>query len=353
MISKSKGNIIDKDRYDIIVFIQAPADLRYALSIYEKNKEKDVLLCVVNVKSIFRYLCDLSIPNVSVFFIKPIFYSLKKPLSISKARKEFRALLSVFNSILFDEIYFFSRIDDWVTCGLIGNLSNKGKNIFYRKHYDDFGLSKISKKTLYYWKAQIHSKIASFLTGVDFISRFYGKPLEFCFWKYSIMEEKQNDNILIDQKYFYEIKKIENKKNILFFLTPEDLDFITENTKAHLLNVLSRLKTNSDYNLCLKGHPRIGTPEELFPYFDFVLPNYIPSEFIDYTKFLIVIGVGTAALAYPIKLGIGIKVFSIVNDLEFKNINNKIGYRKYLNELTSNQIKYASLEDIEKLLSNE
>ena len=97
----------------------------------------------------------------------------------------------------------------------------------------------------------------------------------------------------------------------------------------------------------------MGTPEELFPYFDFVLPDYIPSEFIDYTNFLIVIGVGTAALAYPIKLGIGIKVFSIVNDLEFKNINNKIGYRKYLNELTSNQIKYVSLEDIGKLLSNE
>ena len=73
MTSKYKVNIIKRDRYDIIIFIQAPADLRYALSIYEKNKEKDVLLCVVNVKSIFRYLCDLSIPNVSVFFIKPIF----------------------------------------------------------------------------------------------------------------------------------------------------------------------------------------------------------------------------------------------------------------------------------------
>ena len=39
MTSKNKENIIEKGRYDIIVFIQASADLRYALSIYEKNKE--------------------------------------------------------------------------------------------------------------------------------------------------------------------------------------------------------------------------------------------------------------------------------------------------------------------------
>ena len=38
MTSKNKGNIIKKDRYDIIVFIQAPADLRYALNIYKKRK---------------------------------------------------------------------------------------------------------------------------------------------------------------------------------------------------------------------------------------------------------------------------------------------------------------------------
>ena len=72
MTSKNKGNIIKKDRYDIIVFIQAPADLRYALSIYEKYKEKDVLLCVVNVESlgiyvIYQYLMSVCLLS-NLFF---------------------------------------------------------------------------------------------------------------------------------------------------------------------------------------------------------------------------------------------------------------------------------------------
>ena len=67
---KDKENIIKKSRYDIIVFIQAPADLRYALSIYEKNKEKEFLFCVVNVEGIYRFVKGLLLQKTEVVFIR-------------------------------------------------------------------------------------------------------------------------------------------------------------------------------------------------------------------------------------------------------------------------------------------
>ena len=354
MTLKNKGNIIKKDRYDIIVFIQAPADLRYALNIYKKNEGKDFLFCIVNVEGVYKFVKDLPLQKTEIVFIEYIRYSLKKPLSIFKAKAKFNLLREVFNSISMREIYFFSRIDDYLTGGIIGQiLKNKNINVFYYNHYDDKGLQKINRFSFYHLKSWLHSKISFYITGTLFISRYYGKPLEFAFWKYNkIKEVKQKNNTPIDKKFLIKSNVDFNKKNenILFFISSEDLDFITTESKEILIKTIKRIGKKESIKLFLKGHPRIGTSEELKPFFSDIIPDYIPSEFIDYKNFSLIVGIGSTALIYPINLEIEVTVISFVKDIIFKNIIYQKNYIKYLDELTNNKIKYLSLEEIEKLL---
>lgn len=352
---KNKKNIIEKSRYDIIIFIQAPADLRYALSIYEKNKEKEFLFCVVNVEGIYRFVKGLLLQKVEVVFIEYINYSLKNPLSILKAKAKFNSLCKIFKSISADEIYFFSRIDDYLTAGIIRQIvKNENIIVFYNNHYDEKGLQKINRFSFYYLKSWLHSKISFYITGTLFISRYYGKPLEFAFWKYKIKEIKPDNEISINKDFLYSPNNIGvNYKNVLFFLTPEDLDFITKNSKIKLISLIEKISKRKNVDLYLKGHPRLGTPDEVKLYFNHIIPDYIPAEFIDYKNIFLIIGLGTTALTYLINLNINKNVVSIVKNIDFKDKNNQYLYIKFLNELTNNRIKYASLEDIEKLLSNE
>ena len=355
MTSKNKENIIKKDRYDIIVFIQAPADLRYALNIYKKNEGKDFLFCIVNVEGVYKFIKGLPLQKTEILFIEYIRYSLKKPFSIFKAEEKFSFLCKTFNVISSGEVYFFSRIDDWITCGLIGFLSRK-KNIFtyYYNHYDDKGLQKINKRTISYLKYWLHSKVVCYLTNNSFVCRFIGKSLEFAFWKYKIKEIRPDNKIGIEEDFLYVLNDVDiNDKNILFFLTPEDLDFITKESKIKLISLIDRISKIENVDLYLKGHPRSGTPNEVKLYFNHIIPDYIPAEFIDYKNIFLIIGLGTTALTYPINLNINKNVVSIVKNIDFKDNNNQYLYVKFLNELTNNRIKYASLEDIEKLLSNE
>lgn len=350
MISKKEENTISKNKYDIIIFIQAPADLRYALNIFEKNEGKEFLFCIVNVEGIYKFVKELPLQKTEVIFIEYIRYSIKKPLSILEAKIKFNSIYNIFNTISVGEIYFFSRIDDWITCGLIGSLSKKEDiSIYYYNHYDDKGLQKINKRTIYYLKHWLHSKIAYYLTSSTFICRFFGKSLEFAFWKYKIKEIKPDNKISINKNFLYTLNNI-NCKNILFFLTSEDLDFITKDSKIKLISLIDRISKRGNIDLYLKGHPRLGTPDEIKLYFNHVIPNYIPAEFIDYKNIFLIIGLGTTALTYPINLNINKNVVSFVKSVDFKNNNNQEGYIKFLDELTNNQIKYISLEDIEKLL---
>lgn len=354
MSSKNKGNIIKKDRYDIIVFIQAPADLRYALSIYEKNEGKDFLFCVVNVEGVYKFVKELPLQKTEIVFIEYIRYSLKKPLSIFKAKTKFKLLYNVFKAISVDEIYFFSRVDDYLTAGIIGQIvKNENIIVFYYNHYDEKGLQKINRFSFYYLKSWLHSKISFYITGTLFISRYYGKPLEFAFWKYNkIKKVKQRNDIPINGRFLHNpnINHIEKSKNVLFFISPEDLNFITKESKEILIETIKRISKKETIKLFLKGHPRIGTPEELKFFFNKIISDHIPSEFIDYKDFSLIVGIGSSALAYPINLGIEVEVVSFVKNVIFKEIKYQKNYIKYLNELTNNKIKYLSLEEIENLL---
>ena len=67
MSLKNKKNSFNKS-YDIIIFIQAAADLRYALSICEKNDDRSILLCVVNVKLVYQFIKTLPLESCDVIY---------------------------------------------------------------------------------------------------------------------------------------------------------------------------------------------------------------------------------------------------------------------------------------------
>lgn len=345
-----------KDRenfFDILLFIQAPADLPYALDIYKQNEQKKrILIYVINVKSVFEFVKSLKLKNIDIFFTEAVKYSIKKPLSIIKAKQKYKKIYQEITKISVSQVYFFSRIEDLTTCGLIGSLSrNKDIKIFYCKYNDDFGLIEILKNSLYYLKARLHNKIHYFITKEKFVCRYYGKSNEFAVWEYPIMEiDNSKKNIDIDVSYLY--NKGLQAKSILFLLSPEDISCMSDKSIVDLILFLKNLKSKGLF-LCLKGHPRLGTSKIIETYFDLILPNYVLSEFIDYQYIKAVIGLASTGLIYTTNTQINTQSYSIIKSIIMNNLHQKNLWIKYLNEMTNFRINYTSLNQLEQVLINE
>lgn len=352
MSLRNDNSFIDKFVYNTLIFIQAPADLSYALDIYKTAKEDGVLFCVVNVKAVYDFVKSLDLKNADIIFIEPIKYTLKKPYSIITAKSRYKKLYEQVLKINVRKIYFFSRIDDMVTCGLVGNLSkNKDISIFYCRYNDNYGLIKISKGSFYYLKNWIHSGISRFITKAKFTCRYYGKPLEFAFWEYPINEiDYSKKKVKISKEFLY--SKGLQDGSVLFLLSPMDIDFISKDSATELIEFLKEIKSGGRF-LCLKGHPRIGVPKEIEKYFDVVLPKSVLSEFIDYSLISEVVGLGSTGLAYVVNADLNTRAYSIVKHVTMINENQKTLFINYLNETTSEKMNYVSLKQLKKLLCDE
>lgn len=347
MSLKNKRNSFNRS-YDIIIFIQAAADLRYALSICEKNDDRSILLCVVNVKLVYQFIKTLPLDGCDVIYFDYIKYNIWNPLSYIKARKAFDRLYKLqFSQITVREVFFFSRFFDWFTCGVITRLIKKDSRtkVSYYNHYDDVNtLSRMKKGSISFFKNKLIAKIVSYISRANFTARFYYKSLEFKCWKYPIIELKNQKNIKVDKKYLYSIT--EEEKIILFFLSPAEWNFIKRESKEKIKKFLNNVKELEDVCLYLKGHPRLGEPEELKKYFDVVIPSFVPSEFIDYDNIFKVIGLGSTSLAYPLQIESKAKVNSIIKDLKYKEDGKQKYFIDFIDKITNNKIKYVSLHSL-------
>lgn len=338
------------EEYSILIFVQAAADLRHALTIYENNKGKRILICVVHVNLIYKFISQLQLKNTEVKFYPYVTVNMKKPFSYSKSKKDLKNIwLKDFKLKKIQKVYFFSRFYDWFTAGLIGYMLNENKTkIYYYEHYDDVSvkndtkISRFSEKGL---KLFIISKIISYISNVKFISRYSIRNIEFKYWEYPI-EKLKPDLTLIKDAFLFNINK-KNVKTILFLLSPSEIDMLKEKSIKKLKDILKELKSQNA-QLVLKGHPRLGCPKGFENYFDSIIPNYIPSEFIYYKNIDVTIGIVSSGLNYIVSVP-NAKVLSIIDFLEFKIQEEKSFYKKYLIELSLNKLCFAEESNLKNI----
>ncbi|MGY5354884.1 hypothetical protein [Wenyingzhuangia sp. IMCC45467] len=330
-------------KFNRLIFIQAAADLQHALDIYGKYKGENIYICVVNVKLVYEYLLTLPLMNVTLIFYPYIKFNIKNPLTYLKARKKLELIwLNDFEEREFDTVYFFSRFYDWFTASLIVKLSKQERTkVLYYDHYDDASVKNdevLKILSLEGIRLRGRAMIHSFISKASFKAKHAVRNLEFCYDKYQIKKNTPPSKITIDEEFLFKVKT-SNRKIVLFFISPGEVEMLRESSLRIIIDLINELRAQN-YFIILKGHPRLGNPIKLVPYFDEVIPNNVPSEFISYINVQMTIGIISTALNFATSIE-GIQVFSIINILEFKKSQKKEFYLNYLKELSKNKINFV------------
>lgn len=121
----------------VAVFVQAPADLAYAITISDDavRRGANVVLIVVNVRTVYDYLLANPMPGVELFFVPYLLQPLpRSPWGLLRARRQlgeyFRA---AFRGELVSEAWFFCTEWDAVTPSFLKRLG--AARVFLVDHY--------------------------------------------------------------------------------------------------------------------------------------------------------------------------------------------------------------------------
>ncbi|MEO6176094.1 MAG: hypothetical protein ABIP27_13165 [Flavobacterium circumlabens] len=336
----------------IIIFCQAPADIPHVLSLYEKYKdEKIISIFVVNVENVFKFIKSLDLHLDSLVFIPYTLKSFKNSFQIFVERKRIINLKKqYFNSVVDTDVYFFSRFEDWLTSSFLKSLS-KRNTIYYLDHYD-FSSELFNKHKLTF-KTFIMKVIFYILTDVSFKLEIIEKIPEFNYLNYKIERKIPEINPEIFHKYQYEIDIEKNEKPIvLFFIMPcEASIYDCESHDKIQFRVIHSFKKYG-WNVVVKGHPRLGVPENIMSMVDVQIPSYIPAEFLQIKDVQMCSGIITAALAHFAR-NTKIKTYSLINLFQFKKSTSAKLYKDYLSGLSGNQVVFfESFSDFENNIKN-
>lgn len=341
---------------EILIIVQASADLRYAFDLINRNKSRKVHLLIVNVESIFKFVKSLDIQQIHVSYIKEIEVNFKKPLSLIRVKRELKSLLSEnFSNIRYQKVYFFSRFHDWITSAIINRISleNNGTELVYYDHYDTSSVindSKLKSLSLENLRNQYFIQVFRFLTGVRMVSRYRKRFIEFNYWDYEIKKiEVKNHPIVVEQfKYCIKDRKC---NRILFMLSPSEEEMIDAKSYVSLVSIIEMLN-DLGFSLYIKGHPRLGIPTKLKKYFSETIPNYVPSEFLNYNNYQLIIGIMSSGLVYP-AMHSNIKVIALIELLEFNKKEDQHFFMSFLKEHSKNSILIPeSIEKFNELINN-
>lgn len=93
------------------------------------------------------------------------------------------------------------------------------------------------------------------------------------------------------------LKNVDCKgKSAIVFANPYRDKFHPEDDYNNLFSKLIEYLHSEGYYVCLKGHPRIGVLECIRNKVDYIIPQYIPAEFLDYSAFSLAVGLTTTSL---------------------------------------------------------
>lgn len=324
----------------IILFCQAPADIPYLLTIYDKYRgNKEVSIYVINVENMFRFLKELNLDLKQIIFIPYVLKSFKHLRPIKEERTRINELVKEhFLSVSNADIYFFSRFEDWLTSSFIAALANDKSNaVKYLDHYD-FSAT-VFKKRDFNVKAFLLKCILWYITGLKFKTEILEKLPEFPVEEYNIDTIKATLDPEIFSSYCYQVSVSAKRPVVLLFVSPSIEALYEKEAYDELQFKLVSFLRNMGWTIAVKGHPRLGVPENIKPLIDILIPEHIPAEFIGEKNIDLCLGIVTNAMASFLK-NTGVPTFSLVKLFKFKKVEMYEQYITYLSQSSDNKIGY-------------
>ena len=202
----------------ILIFCQAPADIKYVLTIYERNiNNAEISIFTVNVQGMYEFINSLGLNLKQLEHVSSSKFKLKNPISIIKTKiyltRKYKQYFANKSNLY---IYYFSNLFDYITFSLLKEMYKNNK-IFFINHYDDRIINRYSparknllnffRKLIYYYYVNV---------WFDLYCLEKSLMIRFPYNKFKIKEQKENilEKNICEQ---FSIKlKGANKKKILF-----------------------------------------------------------------------------------------------------------------------------------------
>lgn len=332
---------------NIIIFCQAPADIQYALSIYDKHKENaEISIFCVNVEGMYKFFSGLNLRLQKLVFIPyKQNFSLKNPIHILYEKIRLKKFYKIyFEDLEGNDIYFFSHFHDWITFSLVSKLS-RYNTVKFIEHYDDCYANYLPLQVKINLKERIYLFVLKFIsnTKIRWLKTNIIRIPEFLYEEYDI-EKKEAPNIgeMLYERYSFKFKNLKNEPILLFESDHTNTNSII-NYENKIMSIVNTLREKG-FTIYLKPHPRLGYSKHLKKYISGILPIYVPGEMINIKSFIGILGVETGVIANFANRMPG-SIYSLINLFDFRDEQEKEMFKNFLVEQSNGNIKFIDSLD--------
>jgi len=328
----------------IIIFSQAPADIKYTIHLYEKyGKSHEILICVINVFNNYRYLKSLDL-GCSLLFVPQ--FSMKNPFNVVRQKHILgKTYKGIFRHCRGANIYFNSKHFDFGTYYFIKKLHNSNTVYFYDlyKHKGDIITSLPLRNILQ--KLFLNCIVGSHISYIKVGSRLF-PTFDYSDMRIEEIVLKTNPDNL--SKYMFKVQ-VPFKRSILFFESngqrdPQFVDY------GKTLDQVLRVFRQSGFEVFIKPHPRVGYSRMLDGYGFSFIESCVPGEMIKIENFDYVIGFNTTSLTTKIDGG-KTKVLSLIDIVDYKSADDKAMMKEYLLRFNDSLYFVQTLDELQNLLT--
>ena len=325
------------------IFVQAPADLPFALSIYDdKHRRGKPVELFVRARSIYEFVRGLPLDGAVVSLLDDGFTSFPKtPRAIVRVRSRLQATYRAHFQAVPGEAYFFTPLMDVTTSCFVSRLARRCP-VFLADHYRlrDPELTRWGPKTWAKWS------LLKFITGVGFafcvreeIDRaiYAVLPHERCGIK--LIEPHIDPHVV--ERYRFRTRPAAGPAALLFVWDDEEVGFLRDSRES--FRWMADCLLRQGFRVYIKPHPRLGHPGFLERMNVRLLPAGVPAEFLDLEQFDVRVGVDSLALART-AVASGSPSVSLVNLVGFRDSATPGRIRQWLDQHGEGRIVYPDTE---------
>ncbi len=330
-----------------IIVCQASHEVINVLSIIEKiiDKYENIIIASNTVDSYELFLRNFNFPFKYLTWKTPYFDPIR-PWTWISFYKSLKDDVHSIRGMRFD-VYYTCVCDFHLLCRF--KMFGKGTNFYYRpgaelKLVGIKGLPKLPFYRICY--AQVKKIIQEIYSNsmLEFVNNG-------AIYNFRFLPEKMYHNILpvfvdngdIVKKYAYRYSN-NNSQTAIIFTEPYRNNFQSKQNYIETNKAIVNHLHNLNYSVVMKGHPRIGVCKEIEDMVDFIIPSYIPSEFIYMKDYKFAIGFVSTSLCSSCK---DIATFSVINICDITDEIQAENWRQYLIRNSKNSIEFIrSLNDI-------
>jgi len=330
---------------------------RRVLPLIDSLKKEDILVVTPN-ENIYKFFFNYTNFPVLQVKVNPNLITRKTWYkAISNAIKSKQEYWKLFGGIKEANIYFFGTGSSIVLFSYIQKLHKQcaGNVRFYSSEPDKLN-KQIKPTILTNWKTKIVCKIVKILLGIHVEVRRDCGINSLCVYKEffkqnNVKEYYQEFDSSIYKKYIQNIPILKGKK-VLVLLS----DLVTEGRIEEesfnwdMINLYKTLNNTYPNQFVIKPHPNLSTLYTSMKYEDQV-DSFIPSQFLMYHPWEVVIADCSAALVFPEEQGLqNVKLIELVDILEFKDKKVQKEMKDFLVKWNPDLLFPKSFEELEVIL---